>query len=303
MLEKMSYWLKIALIIPIFVVFIATLSFTILNYPAANATTIVKYRPIDDTDIARVISSNVIQSNLNRDRAAELLDSTVRIRRDSSAGSGVILGSAKHPSKDVYYTYIITNHHNVTTADEVTVEIFNYLQRREIASITSYTGRVVKRSFSPDLALVEVKSEQPFGRVASFITMAAIDRLALYDPVFVCGCSLGRPPIITNGNLARVTKEAYTITAFAIFGNSGGGLFDIDGNLLGIVTQIAGVAVPAGEDSSITVPVSNMPYVIPSTIAASWLANSDYSFLVHEGTFEEFIQMQDEKLSHMFYRK
>lgn len=304
MLDKLSPWLKIILIIPIAVIFIASLSFTILNYPAAKAITKteIRVRPLADSEVARIVSTSIVQNNLNRERAAEILESTVRIKRGDSAGTGVIIASYEHPLKKIHFTYIITNRHNVSTAETVTVESFNYLQRREIASVTSYIGKIVKRSRSPDLALIELRTEKAFGRPATFINMGELEQVALYDPVFVCGCSLGLPPFITNGNLAGVQKDIYLITAFAIFGNSGGGLFDINGRLLGIVTKIAGVPVQNGE-GTVNVPVPNMPYVIPSTVAANWLSGSDYSFIIGEGSFADYIVTKEENLSQQFHDK
>lgn len=301
MLEKYPTALKVILFIPLVVLFIATLSFTILNYPAASANiphTEIQIRELSDSDIARIISTSVVQNNLNRDRAAKILDSTIRIRRGGASGSGVIIFSRKHPEKDIHYTYIITNRHNVLTADTVLVDVFNYLERREIDSTTTYTAKVVQRSSTPDLALLEVQSSRPFGRVASFITVGQFRELALYDPVFICGCSLGKTPFITNGNLAKVEDDEYMLTAFAIFGNSGGGAYDIEGRVIGIVTQVT--MIRARGSTPIGVPVSGMSLVIPSMVAAKWIAEGDYSFVVGKSSFEDHFKTTETSPDELF---
>lgn len=178
------------------------------------------------------------------------------------------------------------------------VDAFNYLERRTIDSTTTYSAKVVQRSRSPDLALLEVQSSKPFGRVAPFITIGQFRELALYDPIFVCGCSLGKPPFITNGNLANVDNDYYMLTAFAIFGNSGGGAFDIEGRLVGIVTRVTMIRAQA--NAHVGVPVTGMSYIIPSKVAARWLSHGDYSFIIGKSSFKDHFKATETDPNELF---
>jgi len=55
-----------------------------------------------------------------------------------------------------------------------------------------------------------------------------------YTPIFILGQPLGIKDVMTQGNY----QEDGNITAPGIWGNSGGGAFDMAGRLIGIVTSV-----------------------------------------------------------------
>ena len=69
---------------------------------------------------------------------------------------------------------------------------------------------------------------------------------------------IGRPPYITQGHLSMVSDKYYFATAFAIFGNSGGGLYSQKGSLLGIARLITTVRVKIG-NNTLSLPEPNLP--------------------------------------------
>jgi S1-C subfamily serine protease len=64
-----------------------------------------------------------------------------------------------------------------------------------------------------------------------------------FSDISAAGYPLGIGLIVTKGVInyppANSNEGKYTCTACAIYGNSGGGVFDSDGNLIGITTAIA----------------------------------------------------------------
>ncbi len=152
------------------------------------------------------------------------------------AGSGVII------SED---GYIITNHHVIEDANSVTVTLRD--------GQTSYTAAVIGSDSENDIALLKVDAK---GLTAA--TFGDSSTLAVGDYVVAIGNPLGElGGTVTDGiisALARdVTIEGENMTLLQTNaqispGNSGGGLFNANGELVGIVnakdsaTEVEGIA-------------------------------------------------------------
>ena len=197
----------------------------------------------------------------------------------SGAGSGVII------SED---GYIITNAHVVDGADHITVEL---------SSGKSYQATLVGSSTNGDIAVVKIEATGL--PAAAFATM---DTVHQGEPVYAVGNPEGNfSGSITGGILSALDRQIQvsvevgsgnggfgggyfggsstvtrTITldvlqfdAAVSPGNSGGGLFDGDGNLIGIVC-----AKSAGTDSE------GLGFAIPGntaqTIATALISDGTY---------------------------
>ena len=152
------------------------------------------------------------------------------------AGSGVII------SED---GYIITNHHVIDGANSVTVTLRD--------GNTSYTAAVIGSDSDNDIALLKVDAK---GLTPA--TFGDSSKLAVGDYVVAIGNPLGElGGTVTDGiisALARdVTIEDQNMTLLQTNaqispGNSGGGLFNANGELIGIVnakdsaTEVEGIA-------------------------------------------------------------
>lgn len=247
----------------------------------ANSTS--QNRNYVDSSIAEVISQNSF-GQLTRKQADEILASTLRIvsvaKIDStistSIGTGVIINSEKIVAQKftVYKTYIITNKHVVGNVSVVKVEAFNYLEAKFVSGITSYSGSVVLSNDDLDLALIRVVSPQELGHASHLITPSEFDNVYLYQAVYVCGCSLGEPPSITNGNLSNVLFTRFLVSAWATFGNSGGGAFTVNGEILGIVNLMGSIRTPDGK----IFPEPNRTSLIPSPVICVWLKENKINF-------------------------
>ncbi|MBR4461542.1 MAG: trypsin-like peptidase domain-containing protein [Erysipelotrichaceae bacterium] len=163
----------------------------------------------------------------------------------TSTGSGVIFSSDG---------YIVTNEHVIDgLTDENTIQVKLYTGEVVGARLVGYDART-------DLAVLKIDKENlPF---ALFVDS---DQLMLGQDVIAIGNPLGLGISCSNGIVSALEKEIYINNVYMSViqtnaavneGNSGGGLFDINGNLIGIVN--------AKKSSSMTTTVEGMGYAIPA---------------------------------------
>ncbi|HEX7465441.1 MAG TPA: S1C family serine protease, partial [Usitatibacter sp.] len=150
--------------------------------------------------------------------------------RQTKQGSGVVTGSGR----------VITNCHVVSGADQITVA-----SAGETRSASLY---VSDEEF--DLCSLDVT-----GLNAPAVTIRGIGGLRTGQRVFAIGAPLGLELTISEGIVSSLRDTAsgkvIQTTAPVSPGSSGGGLFDVDGKLVGIITfqqrsgQNLNFAVPA----------------------------------------------------------
>jgi serine protease Do/serine protease DegQ len=152
-------------------------------------------------------------------------DSRPRERQFQSAGSGVIV--------DAKNGYIITNHHVVENASEITVTL---LDNR------SFSAKVVGSDEGADIAVLQAK--QP-----NLIAMALGDssKLEVGDYVVAIGNPFGLQHTVTAGIVSALGRTGINPDGYEDFiqtdasinpGNSGGALVNLRGELVGINSAI-----------------------------------------------------------------
>ena len=152
-------------------------------------------------------------------------DSRPRERQFQSAGSGVIV--------DAKNGYIITNHHVVENASEITVTL---LDNR------SFSAKVVGSDEGADIAVLQAK--QP-----NLVAMALGDssRLEVGDYVVAIGNPFGLQHTVTAGIVSALGRTGINPDGYEDFiqtdasinpGNSGGALVNLRGELVGINSAI-----------------------------------------------------------------
>nr|WP_240453793.1 DegQ family serine endoprotease [Chachezhania antarctica] len=146
-----------------------------------------------------------------------------RPRRSSALGSGFVI------SED---GYVVTNNHVIEGADEILVEFF---------SGEELPATLVGTDPKTDIALLKVESDEPLG----FVKFGDSDAARVGDWVLAMGNPLGQGfsasvGIVSARNRALSgTYDDYIQTDAAINrGNSGGPLFDMDGDVIGVNTAI-----------------------------------------------------------------
>jgi Do/DeqQ family serine protease len=152
-------------------------------------------------------------------------DSKPRERQFQSAGSGVIV--------DAKNGYIITNHHVVENASEITITL---LDNR------SFSAKVIGSDEGADIAVLQAK--QP-----NLIAMALGDsaRLEVGDYVVAIGNPFGLQHTVTAGIVSALGRTGINPDGYEDFiqtdasinpGNSGGALVNLRGELVGINSAI-----------------------------------------------------------------
>lgn len=162
-----------------------------------------------------------------------------------SKGSGVII------SED---GYIVTNEHVISgVVDEDAIVVKLSSNEEMVAKLIGYDTKT-------DLALLKIDANN-----LSYATLVDSSTLLLGQDAIAIGNPLGNGISCSNGIVSALEKEIYINNVYLTViqtnaavnaGNSGGGLFDINGNLIGIVN--------AKTSSSSMNVVEGMAYAIPS---------------------------------------
>ncbi|MEM5542186.1 DegQ family serine endoprotease [Sulfitobacter sp. AS92] len=146
-----------------------------------------------------------------------------RPRRSSALGSGFVI------SED---GYVVTNNHVIESADEITIEFF---------SGEELVAKVIGTDPKTDIALLKVEASQPL----PFVSFGDSNAARVGDWVIAMGNPLGQGFSVSAGIVSARnralsgTYDDYIQTDAAINrGNSGGPLFNMDGEVIGVNTAI-----------------------------------------------------------------
>ncbi|MBD3678434.1 MAG: Do family serine endopeptidase [Rhodobacteraceae bacterium] len=146
-----------------------------------------------------------------------------RPRRGSALGSGFVI------SPD---GYIVTNNHVIENAEEIEIEFFS---GERLAAV------IVGTDPKTDIAVLKVESDQPL----EFVSFGDSDAMRVGDWVMAMGNPLGQGFSVSAGIVSARGRalsgsyDDYIQTDAAINqGNSGGPLFNMDGEVVGVNTAI-----------------------------------------------------------------
>lgn len=147
-----------------------------------------------------------------------------RVQQRRSLGSGFIISADG---------YIVTNNHVIDEADEISIKL---------QDDTEYEAEVIGKDDKVDLALLKVKTDEPL----PFVKFGDDSKSRVGDWVLAIGNPLGLGGTVTAGiisargrNINSGPYDNYIQTDAAINrGNSGGPMFNMDGEVIGINTAI-----------------------------------------------------------------
>ncbi|WP_299923962.1 DegQ family serine endoprotease [uncultured Pelagimonas sp.] len=146
-----------------------------------------------------------------------------RPRRSSALGSGFVI------SED---GYVVTNNHVIEGADEILIEFFEGFE---------LPAKLIGTDPNTDIALLKVEAEEPL----KFVSFGDSDTGRVGDWVMAMGNPLGQGFSVSAGIISARnralsgTYDDYIQTDAAINrGNSGGPLFNMDGDVIGVNTAI-----------------------------------------------------------------
>lgn len=146
-------------------------------------------------------------------------------RETKSLGSGVVV--------DARNGYILTNHHVVDGADEITVTLHDGHQ---------FEAKLIGSDPEADVAVIQADYKDLVD-----IPMGDSDKMRVGDFVVAFGNPFGLGQTVTSGIISALGRTGLGIEGYENFiqtdaainpGNSGGALVDLDGNLVGVNTAI-----------------------------------------------------------------
>ncbi|MDO5439940.1 MAG: trypsin-like peptidase domain-containing protein [Erysipelotrichaceae bacterium] len=182
-----------------------------------------------------------------------------------SLGSGVIISSDG---------YIVTNNHVIESAKEVSIKLYNG---------ENYEAKLIGTDPRSDIAVIKIDAKD-----LEFTSIADSSALTLGQECVVIGNPLGEGISCSNGIVSALEKEI-TIKDYPMSviqtnaavneGNSGGGLFNMNGDLIGIVNAKSGNSF-MNETS-----VEGMGYAIPSNTVKKIVTDLvDYGYVKARAT-------------------
>lgn len=172
-----------------------------------------------------------------------------RAERQMSLGSGVIIDKGG---------YILTNHHVIKDADEITVKLAN---KKE------YKSRVVGVDPKTDLAVIKVNAPEDL----PVAILGDSDALKVGEWALAIGNPFGLDHTVTVGVISATGRSDVGIATYENFiqtdasinpGNSGGPLLNIQGEVIGINTAI----IASGQGIGFAIPINMAKKVIGDLI-------------------------------------
>jgi serine protease Do/serine protease DegQ len=197
-----------------------------LGAPAAAQTNAVPTLAPMIERISPAVVNIAVKTSISSTVQDELLRRYLEVPPEvEGAGSGVIV--------DAMNGYILTNHHVIANADEITVTL---LENR------SFAARVVGSDEASDLAVLQIEATSlksvPFGDSTE---------VRVGDYVVAIGNPFGFSNTVTSGIVSALGRSGLDNEAFEDFiqtdasinpGNSGGALVNLNGELVGISSAI-----------------------------------------------------------------
>ncbi|MBQ9280033.1 MAG: trypsin-like peptidase domain-containing protein [Clostridia bacterium] len=265
------------------------------NIPTSSNNTLIA----SSTPIVKGENSGVVVASLSN-VVAKTADSVVEITEYSTArtyfnssytaegnGSGVIISTDG---------YILTNNHVISGAEKITVRLRNGEE---------YEAELIGKDSKTDIAIIKIE--------ATNLTPATIgdsSKTLVGDFVLAIGNPLGKlGGTVTYGYVSALereldidgsTKNLMQVDAAVNPGNSGGGLFNINGELIGIVNAKStgsnveglGFAIPINDVHSVIEDILTHGYATNRPFLGVSLSNSAYSSRNSYGSIWDYFYQQ-----------
>lgn len=225
--------------------------------------------------VAKGMLSTVCVSASNTNTCS---DSTMFFSKSMlSRGSGVILEIDKNNGD----AYIITNYHVVSNAN--TAVVFSYVWVMLWDSISPISAQYVGGSRTYDIAVLKIEgSNEVKNSSATGASIAKSSDLCIGESVCAIGNSMARNLRITSGVVSVEEDLMGSATFYNMYishsadvnsGNSGGGLYNNKGELIGIVNAKFRDVNPTSGDLMYKEVVHGMNYAIPVDLAVGIARN------------------------------
>ena len=200
------------------------------------------------------------------------ITSTIQQQSFFGTSTGYSLGSGVIVSSD---GYIVTNNHVIKEATAVSVKLYDG---------ENYDAKIIGTDPKTDLAVLKIDAKDLF-----FASIADSSQLVLGQECVVIGNPLGEGIACSNGIISSLEKEIVTdnypisvlqTNAAVNEGNSGGGLFNMNGDLIGVVNAKSSASLFSNNAS-----IEGMGYAIPSNTVKKIITDLvDYGYVKARAT-------------------
>lgn len=247
------------------------------THPATLAPMLKKSMPsiVSVSGIKQISKNTTPKPGYNEEATNTVNDDTVAF----FFGSGIILDAEKG--------YIITNAHVINNLDEMWVTLND---KRK------FEAKTVGIDTASDLALLKIQAPN-----LQAIQFADSDKVEVGDFVIAIGNPFGLDQTVTSGIVSALSRtdigrdgyfDLIQTDAAINMGNSGGGLLNLNGELVGINTAILS---PPTNGGSI-----GLGFAIPSNMAKNIYAQLAHTGHVDRGTFGVKVQFVNSDLAEAF---
>lgn len=202
------------------------------------------------TQVVSLVQSSVVEITTEKAVTGGYFQQYV----SSGAGSGVIISDKG---------YVITNNHVIDSVDTITVRLSNG---------NEYTATLIGTDASADIAVIKIEPTETL----TVAKLGSSDSLLVGEEIIVIGNPLGKlGGSVTNGIISALDREIIIdgetrtllqTNAAVNPGNSGGGMFNLRGELVGVVnakssgTNIEGLGFAIPIDTAYSVVLQLMEY-------------------------------------------
>lgn len=215
------------------------LGYTILSVPKKEILEIIEKEAGTEPDAKNVVTSQGLFRQVDA-KEMSVLDNVKRI------GEGVILvrtpgglgsGSIIHPEG-----YAITNAHVIQGEQDITITVFTQ-QGDSFEKKVFKKVRILASNPFMDLALLKIDEEEKGDFEFTIVPFGDSDRVKTGESVFAIGNPMGYDRTVSEG-IVSITNRAsqgltYVQTTAAVNpGNSGGPLFNLKGEMIGVTSFI-----------------------------------------------------------------
>jgi serine protease Do len=209
------------------------LGFTVLSVPRDTIVKLDKQtaattggEPAQGPDLWRDASTKTAAGSV-KDISAQVGEAVVLVRTPTGLGSGFII----HPDG-----YVVTNDHVVAGETELNLTFFEG-SGKDMRKVQFDKVRIIAASPDNDLALLKI--EGAGNRKFKSVPLADFESVKQGTPVFAIGSPLGLERSVSSGIVSLRNRlnsgRLYIQTTTAInSGNSGGPLFNLKGEVIGV---------------------------------------------------------------------
>lgn len=209
---------------------IVDLGFRVIEIPATeiesiSSAEIAETPVVEESDLfLRDPGRTELSVKENIDRCGEAV---VQVRTPTGLGSGFVI----HPSG-----YVVTNQHVITGEHKISITLFRQTEH-ELEQIHFQKVRIVALDPWTDLALLKIEDEGD--HAFATVPLGSYDELRQGQPVFAVGSPLGLDRTVSEGIISLTNRLIdgrllIQTTTEVNPGNSGGPLFNLRGEVIGV---------------------------------------------------------------------